>query len=125
MEISLLRLPLKTDLTAFEPRPFEGLAGVFSDSLPDGWGRLLFDRLLRSESILPSDITPLDRLARVGVHVMGALVYEPDHSPSDVKDGFIDLNHIAQQAGEVLTGSFRRDHSGASVFNWIICRGKT
>ena len=46
LEISPLRLPLKTGLMAFEPRPFEGLAGVFSDSLPDGWGRLLFDRLM-------------------------------------------------------------------------------
>jgi len=26
--------------------PFEGLFGVFSDSLPDGWGRLLVDRLM-------------------------------------------------------------------------------
>lgn len=26
--------------------PFEGLFGVFSDSLPDGWGRLLVDRLV-------------------------------------------------------------------------------
>jgi serine/threonine-protein kinase HipA len=105
LEISPLRLPLKTGVTAFETRPFEGLAGVFSDSLPDGWGRLLFDRLLRSQNILPSDITPLDRLAHVGFHGMGALVYEPDYSPSYIEDGFIDLDQLAQQAGEVLTGS--------------------
>jgi len=105
LEISPLRLPIKTGVTAFEARPFEGLAGVFSDSLPDGWGRLLFDRFLRSQNILPSDITPLDRLAHVGVHGMGALVYEPDHSPSDMEDGLINLDHLAQQAGEVLTGS--------------------
>jgi serine/threonine-protein kinase HipA len=65
LQISPLRLPLKTGVTAFETRPFEGLAGVFSDSLPDGWGCLLFDRLLRSQNILSSDITPLDRLAHV------------------------------------------------------------
>lgn len=105
LEISPLRLPLKTGVTAFDTRPFEGLAGVFSDCLPDGWGRLLFDRLLRSQNILPSDITPLDRLAYVGFHGMGALVYEPDYSPSDIDDSFIDLDQLAQQAGEVLTGS--------------------
>ncbi|WAC13389.1 type II toxin-antitoxin system HipA family toxin [Dyadobacter pollutisoli] len=105
LEISPLRLPLKTGVTAFETRPFAGLAGVFSDSLPDGWGRLLFDRLARSQNILPSDITPLDRLAHVGFHGMGALVYEPDHSPSDIEDSFIDLDQLAQHAGEVLTGS--------------------
>jgi serine/threonine-protein kinase HipA len=105
LEVSPLRLPLRTGVTAFETRPFEGLAGVFNDSLPDGWGRLLFDRLLRSQNILPSDITPLDRLAHVGFHGMGALVYEPDYSPSELVDGYIDLDQLAQQAGEVLTGS--------------------
>jgi serine/threonine-protein kinase HipA len=105
LEISPLRLPLKTGVTTFETRPFEGLAGVFSDSLPDGWGRLLFDRLLRSQNILPPDITPLDRLAHVGFYGMGALVYEPDFSWSDIEDGLIDLDQLAHRAGEVLTGS--------------------
>ena len=27
--------------------PFEGLFGVFSDSLPDGWGRIITDGYLR------------------------------------------------------------------------------
>ncbi len=104
LEISPLRLPLKPGVTTFAARPFEGLAGVFSDSLPDGWGRLLFDRLLRSQNKLPSDITPLDRLAHVGFHGMGALVYEPDYSQPD-SERLIDLDHLAKQAGEVLTGT--------------------
>lgn len=102
LEISPLRLPLKTGLMAFEPRPFEGLAGVFSDSLPDGWGRLLFDRLMRVEGV--TSISPLDRLAHVGSHGMGALVYEPDHS-SEETDSVIDLDNLASQAEEVLSGS--------------------
>jgi serine/threonine-protein kinase HipA len=102
LEISPLRLPLKTGLMTFEPRPFEGLAGVFSDSLPDGWGRLLFDRLMRSEGI--TSISPLDRLAHVGFHGMGALVYEPDHS-SEETDTSIDLDNLASQAEEVLLGT--------------------
>lgn len=104
LEISPIRMPLRSGVTAFDRSPFEGLAGVFSDSLPDGWGRLLFDRLLRSQNMLPSDITPLDRLAHVGFHGMGALVYEPDYSPSDT-DGLIDLDHLAEQAEKVLRGS--------------------
>lgn len=104
LEISPIRLPLKAGLMAFEPRPFEGLAGVFSDSLPDGWGRLLFDRFMRSEGILPSSISPLDRLAHVGFHGMGALVYEPDHS-SEESDTTIDLDNLASQAEEVLSGT--------------------
>ena len=63
LNISPLRLPPEPGLKTFDPILFEGLPGVFNDSLPDGWGRLLFDRLLRSEGILVGDISPLDRLA--------------------------------------------------------------
>lgn len=104
IEISPLRFGLKKGVIELPRHPFEGLAGVFSDSLPDGWGRLLFDRLLRSQGILPASISPLDRLAYVGLSGMGALVYEPDNSPSDNQE-HIDLDHLAVQAGEVLKGS--------------------
>src|SRR5690606_956019 len=103
IEISPLRLPLKRGLQELPARPFEGLAGVFSDSLPDGWGRLLFDRMMRANGILPSEISPLDRLAYVGFNGMGALVYEPDNSPKDNLD-FIDLDHLASQTEQVRAG---------------------
>ena len=77
---------------------------MFNDSLPDGWGRLLFDRFIRSQGILPSDITPLDRLAHVGSNALGALVFEPDHSAEDTQ-GDINLDNLATQAQEVLDGT--------------------
>ncbi|AYD47316.1 type II toxin-antitoxin system HipA family toxin [Arachidicoccus soli] len=104
IEISPIRLPLKRGLIELPSRPFEGLAGVFSDSLPDGWGRLLFDRMIRAQGVLPSTISPLDRLTHVGLHGMGALVYEPDYSSSD-NGGLIDLELLAKQTEEVLEGS--------------------
>lgn len=104
LQISPIRLPLKKGLTELSQRPFEGLAGVFNDSLPDGWGRLLFDRLLRANGILPTTITPLDRLAHVGMSGMGALVYQPDHSLTESQE-VIDLDQLAIQSQEVLQGS--------------------
>lgn len=104
MEISPFRLPLQRGVIELPARPFEGLAGVFNDSLPDGWGRLLFDRLLRSQGIIPANISPLDRLAHVGLSGMGALVYEPDNSPQSHQE-LIDLDHLALQTEEVLQGS--------------------
>lgn len=104
LEISPLRLPLQSGVTSFDYGLFEGLPGVFNDSLPDGWGRLLFDRFARSHGILPSDITPLDRLAHVGVHGMGALIYEPDHSVQENSDS-ISLDRLAEQVQEVLNGT--------------------
>ena len=59
---------------------FEGLFGVFNDSLPDGWGRLLLDRKLMKIGINPQLLTPLDRLRYVGRRGLGALFYEPEIS---------------------------------------------
>lgn len=104
IEISPLRLPLQSGLHNFDYNLFEGLSGVFNDSLPDGWGRLLFDRFARAQGIIPSEVMPLDRLAHIGVHGMGALVFEPDHSADDTQDT-ISLDNLASQAQDVLDGT--------------------
>lgn len=104
IEISPLRLPLRSGLSSFENNLFEGLPGVFNDSLPDGWGRLLFDRFARTQGIVPSEVTPLDRLAHIGVHSMGALFFEPDHSVDKAHD-VISLDTLADQAQDVLDGT--------------------
>lgn len=102
-ELSPIRLPLKPGLSSFDYYLFEGLPGIFNDSLPDGWGRLLFDRYLRSLGVLPANVSALDRLAHVGHHGMGALVYEPDHSQVEEGD-VLCLDMLAEQAQEVLDG---------------------
>lgn len=104
IEISPFRLPLQTGVIELPAQPFEGLAGVFNDSLPDGWGLLLFDRMLRSKDLLPADASAIDRLAHVGLFGMGALVYEPDHSTTDVSEP-IDLDGLALRAAQALQGS--------------------
>ncbi|MGL5274625.1 type II toxin-antitoxin system HipA family toxin, partial [Myroides sp.] len=103
LEISPIKLPLQGGVIQLPKSPFEGLAGVFNDSLPDGWGRLLFDRLLRSKGISASDISPLDRLAYVGLNGLGALVFEPDQSLI-TNDEIIDLDVLATKTKEVLEG---------------------
>ncbi len=103
LELSPYHLPLKTGVTSFDLSLFEGLPGVFNDSLPDGWGRLLFDRLAMSRGVLPASLTPLDRLAHVGRHGLGALVFEPDRSTSG-SDDLINLDQLAQQIQQVLDG---------------------
>lgn len=103
LNISPLRLPAEPGLKTFDPSLFEGLPGVFNDSLPDGWGRLLFDRLLRSNGILVGDISPLDRLPHVGLTGIGALVYEPDYSTQGPNDT-LNLDLLAAQTQEVLSG---------------------
>ncbi len=107
LNISPLELPFQAGVQTFDPHLFEGLPGVFNDSLPDGWGRLLLDRLLRSKSILREEISPLDRLAHVGFTGIGALVYEPDYDAdfnlSNTNEN-INLDTLSAHTQEVLDG---------------------
>lgn len=75
--ISPFSLPLEKKVFMPKYDPFEGLFGVFADSLPDGWGRLLVDRLLRKKGLDPARVSVLTRLAIVGEAGMGALSYKP------------------------------------------------
>jgi serine/threonine-protein kinase HipA len=77
---------------------------VFNDSLPDGWGRLLLDRAVERPGIARQDLTPLDRLAHVGRHGMGALSYELDLSVSDRTPAVLELDAIAKDSAMVLKG---------------------
>ena len=70
-------LPLAHGVSISRPEPFDGLFGVFADSLPDGWGRLLVDRMLRKMGERPEEIDPITRLAIVGSSGMGSLEYKP------------------------------------------------
>lgn len=103
LEISPLRLPLQPGLRRFDAALFDGLPGVFNDSLPDGWGRLLFDRALRVQGLTPAQASQLDRLTHVGASGMGALTYEPAIEADAGKDE-IDLDRLAGQALDVLEG---------------------
>lgn len=47
--ISPFSLPMKNQVFVPNKDYFDGLFGVFADSLPDNWGRLLLSRLLQSQ----------------------------------------------------------------------------
>ncbi len=104
IELSPYKLPLKAGLHRCNDDTFDGLWGVFADSLPDGWGRLLMDRHLVILGINPHSITTLDRLAYVGSHAMGALSYEPEVSVEQ-ELGDIVLDDLAKYSQDILEGS--------------------
>jgi serine/threonine-protein kinase HipA len=79
LELSPFKLLLKAGVIESNDRTFEGLFGVFNDSLPDGWGRLLLDRKLMNAGFNPGMLSALDRLCFVGSNGMGALSYEPEN----------------------------------------------
>ena len=53
--ISPFKLPLDKKVFIADKEPFNGNFGVFDDSLPDGWGRLLIDRMLVKKRIDPKN----------------------------------------------------------------------
>lgn len=105
IEISPYRFPLKTGIQSIDLDFFDGLPGVFHDSLPDGWGRLILDRALRARNIKPENLTALDRLAHVGRSGMGALIYAPDYKNKSDQKNKLDLDTLATQAQEILDGA--------------------
>ncbi len=92
--ISPFSLPLKSEVFIAHPEPLDGLHGVFNDSLPDGWGRLVVDRLMASKGENPFELESIDRLAIVADTGMGALEYRPSmfEYSNDNKMSFDDIS---------------------------------
>ena len=105
IQISPLKLPLSTKILIPDTSIFEGLFGVFHDSLPDGWGRLLLDRALLKKGIPLNRITPLDRLSFVGGGGLGALIYRPPADWEDTPVPDLELDMISAETQKVLQGN--------------------
>lgn len=103
--ISPFSLPLKKQVFVPTKDYFDGLFGVFADSLPDNWGKLLLDRLLRAHKQNPDKLTVLDRLAIVGTSGMGALTYYPEKR-IDEQYGDVDLDELAEQCRKILNTEY-------------------
>ena len=103
LELSPFKLALRPGLIEHVDRAFGPLPGLFDDSLPDGWGLLLMDRIFRRRGIAPVTLSPLDRLAFLGTRTMGALTYHP---PQEMEhdDRLIDLHEIGKNAEAIQRG---------------------
>jgi len=101
LELSPLHLRLRAQAYGDFP-PFQHrLPGLVADSLPDGWGLLLMNRLFRQQGVRhPS---PLDRLGFIGDGALGALRFVPSVAV-DVSEPDWPLLALAQQSRQVLAG---------------------
>ncbi|HCF7686937.1 TPA: type II toxin-antitoxin system HipA family toxin [Pseudomonas aeruginosa] len=105
LELSALRLPLKGPrLRKNFPDHQLWLPGPVYDSLPDGWGMLLMDRLFKRRGLNPAHIGPLERLAYIGSHAMGAMSFEPVAPELSVSPEEIPLEQLAAEVQDVLDG---------------------
>ncbi len=76
---------------------------MFDDSLPDGWGLLLMDRFLRKQGVDIDRLSVLDRLAFLGRHTMGALIYEPA-AKHEKTEKTLDLEALALHSRQIMEG---------------------
>jgi serine/threonine-protein kinase HipA len=104
IEISPIKLPLRAGVFTPTEMVFDGLFGVFNDSLPDGWGRLLLDRTVEKHGLRRGQLNALDRLAYVGQNGMGALSYEPDRSQVSNDEKRLALDRLAEESAIMLAG---------------------
>ncbi|MDE0441042.1 MAG: type II toxin-antitoxin system HipA family toxin [Gammaproteobacteria bacterium] len=100
--LSPFTLPFDAGLHQAPPTPHEGLHGVFADSLPDGWARMLMDRVFRQRGILPTQLTTMDRLAYVGQRGLGALEYVPGSEYPMAVEARLDIWEAGEQARAVF-----------------------
>ncbi len=102
--LSPFMLPLRPGLLEHTDRHIGDLPGLFSDSLPDGWGLLLMDRHFRREGVRLETLSSLDRLAYLGSRAMGALTYHPPSEPEAAGD-VIDLFELGSHAEAIFEGN--------------------
>ena len=109
--VSPFSLPVRDGVFIPVSMNFGGLFGVFSDSLPDAWGQLLMNRMLRRSGVSPDEIGQLDRLAIIGDAGMGALSYLPARE-SWLSETIGNLDELALECRRILnheeTGSADR-----------------
>lgn len=106
--ISPFSLPLEKRVFVPTKTHSYGLFGVFADSLPDAWGNILLNRLLKEHGVDSNSITPLERLSIIGSSGMGALTYHPENTfVTSVTQ--IDLDYIAKECKKILQAEDSED----------------
>lgn len=79
---------------------FKGLPGMLADSLPDTYGRTLFDRWLALTGRRSGNA--LETLCFLGKRCMGALEFEPAMDAPYSKDAAIEIASLVEVAGDAL-----------------------
>jgi len=103
IQLSPFKLPVQGVLIEHRDHAFGPLPGLFDDSLPDGWGLLLMDRHFRKLGVAPATVSPIERLAYLGLSTMGALTYHPPQD-LDVDTQVLDLHALGKNAEAVFAG---------------------
>lgn len=118
----LMRGTTRRRLFSFPNLPFEtfqGLPPMIADAAPDRFGNGIIDAVLAREGVLPTVITPLDRLAYVGTRAMGALTFTPDTSPRNLPT-VLEMSHLMEAARAAVSGDLSDEKVATRSLNELI-----
>lgn len=108
LEISPLKLPLSLNgiYTNKDDRYFEGLAGVFYDTLPDKFGTKVIEKYFESKNIPPHQLNIIQKLMFIGDKSIGAISYKPVIHKIDKSntDELIELQSFYENAKKIISG---------------------
>lgn len=96
-KLSPLHLPRQKAVILAKHEPFNGLHGLFSDSIPDGFGLRLMNNAFTTNGYALNSVTPVHRLAWVGSRGIGALTYSPVLGPSESRE-LIEISELGAYA---------------------------
>ena len=102
--ISPYKLTFDNSIQSGPNKPFNGLHGVFDDSLPDAWGSLVMRRHLQQKGIALETLNSLDQLSYVGENGLGTLIYRPSNNDTEFDSKEIELDLLHTNINEVLKG---------------------
>jgi serine/threonine-protein kinase HipA len=97
------QLKLDDNPQTTKEKAFNGLFGVFADSLPDAWGNLLIKKRLSTDRVAIESLNALDHLTFSGGNSMGALQYRPSGELEQAAKE-INLDQLNDNISEVLSG---------------------
>lgn len=112
LEISPEKLPLSLSGPISFPElvrveAFQGLPGVFADSLPDRFGNAIITKYFESRGRARDAMSPVQRLLYVGKRAMGALEYRPAivDGRSRRQTEALEIAHLVEQARKIVEGA--------------------
>jgi serine/threonine-protein kinase HipA len=112
LEISPMHLPLsRSGPMAFDDlrrkQAFDGLPGVFADSLPDAFGNLVIRAYYAARGEPERAMSPVQRLLYVGQRAIGALTYHPAEAipTRPLEQESLELASLVREARAVIAGT--------------------
>jgi serine/threonine-protein kinase HipA len=85
---------------------FQGLPGVFADSLPDSFGNLVIRAYYAGRGRTELAMSPVQRLLHVGSRAIGALTYHPEEKipnrPADMES--LEIATLVRDARKIVEG---------------------